>query len=66
MRRYGAAFVGKFSDAEAEAAEMQVWIEFAVRCGYLDRTRGAELYRTYDGIIATIVGMITHAETWVT
>jgi four helix bundle protein len=36
-RRYEAAFVAKLSDAESEAAETQVWIEFAVKCGYLDR-----------------------------
>jgi four helix bundle protein len=63
-RRYAAAFVSKLCDAETEAAEMQVWIEFGVRCGYLDRGRGAELYRTYDGIIRTVVGMIAHPETW--
>ena len=63
-RRYRAAFIGKLSDAEAEAAETQVWIEFAVRCGYLDREIAAELYRSYDRILATIVGMITHPDTW--
>ena len=63
-RRYRAAFISKLSDAETEAAEVQVWVEFAVRCGYLDRTLGAELYRSYDRIIATIVGMITHPRTW--
>src|SRR5829696_9224743 len=39
-RRYRAAFISKLSDAEAEAAETQVWIQFAVRCGYLDRNTG--------------------------
>ena len=38
-RRYEAAFISKLSDAEAEAAETQVWLEFAVKCGYLDRER---------------------------
>lgn len=44
-RRYRAAFISKISDAEAEAAETQVWIKFAVRCGYLDRETGGALYR---------------------
>lgn len=35
-RRYEAAFIAKLSDAECEAAETQVWLEFAVKCGYLD------------------------------
>ena len=64
-RRYPAAFISKLSDAETEAAETQVWLEFAVRCGYLERNAGAELYQTYDRIIATLVGMITHPESWV-
>ncbi len=64
-RRYEAAFIAKLTDAESEAAETQVWLEFAVKCGYLKRTEAAALYRTYDAAIATIVGMITHAETWI-
>src|SRR5919108_1374395 len=36
-RRYEAAFISKLSDVEAEVAETQVWIEFAVKCGYYDR-----------------------------
>jgi four helix bundle protein len=35
-RRYEGAFINKLSDAEAEAAETQVWLEFAVKCNYLD------------------------------
>jgi four helix bundle protein len=34
-RRYEAAFVSNLSDSETEAAETQVWLEFAVKCGYL-------------------------------
>ena len=37
-RRYPNAFISKLSDAEAEAAETQVWLEFALRCGYIDQT----------------------------
>ena len=33
-RRYEAAFVSKLSDAEAEAAETQVWLVFSVKCNY--------------------------------
>ena len=32
-RNYPAAFVSKLKDAESEAAEAQVWIQFAVECG---------------------------------
>ena len=64
-RRYRAAFISKLSDSESEAAETQVWIEFAVKCTYLDRDRGETLYRAYDDVLRTLVGMITHPETWV-
>jgi len=64
-RRYQAAFVSKLNDSESEAAETQVWIEFAVKCNYLNRDRAETLYRAYDEILRTLVGMITHPETWV-
>jgi four helix bundle protein len=64
-RRYQAAFVSKLSDSECEAAETQVWIEFAVKCGYLHRDHAEGLYLAYDDILRTLVGMITHPETWV-
>ena len=64
-RRYEAHFVSKLSDSETEAAETQVWLEFSVKCGDLDRNEAARLYKTYDEIIGTIVGMINHPETWI-
>ena len=64
-RRYEKAFISKLSDAESEAAEAQVWLEFAVKCNYLDRETAASLYLIYDGILATIVGMINHSHAWV-
>src|SRR6187401_162958 len=53
-RRYEAHFISKLSDSEAEVAETQVWIEFAVRCGYVDRDQAAPLYTAYDRVLATI------------
>jgi four helix bundle protein len=64
-RRYEASFISKLSDAETEAAETQVWLEYAVACGYLDRDTAADLYRRYNKILATIVGMIDHCDTWI-
>lgn len=63
-RRYPAHFASKISDAEAEAAETQVWIEFAVACEYLEREPSRVLYKRYDEILATFVGMVTHSESW--
>src|SRR3712207_3856085 len=47
-RRYRAAFLSKLSDCEAEAAETQVWLEFAVKCGYIDRERAKTLFESYE------------------
>jgi four helix bundle protein len=63
-RRYEAAFIAKLSDAEAEAAETQVWVEFAVRCNYLDRDLAVPLFQTYDEILRMIVAMIHRPENW--
>ena len=63
-RRYKAAFVAKLSDAESEAAETQVWIDFAIECGYLEATRGMAFSRTYDEILGMLVSMIKRPESW--
>src|SRR2546430_17596822 len=54
-RRYKGAFISKLSDVEGEAAETEVWIEFATRCAYLPREQSENLYGTYEAIIRTIV-----------
>jgi len=63
-RRYKAAFISKLSDAECEAAEVQVWIQFAVKCTYLDRESGQSLYRSYDAVLRLIVAMINSPQSW--
>lgn len=64
-RRYEAAFIAKLGDCEAEAAETQTWIQFAVRCEYLPRAEAEELYREYDAILGMLVAMIIHSDRWV-
>src|SRR5437868_3614412 len=64
-RRYEAAFISKLSDSESEAAETQVWIEFAVRCGYLDRAHATPLSQAYDEVLRILVAMINHPESWI-
>ena len=64
-RRYEKSFVSKLCDSEGEAAETQVWLEFAVRCEYLQRDDATGLYQAYDGILRTLVGMINHPEAWI-
>nr|WP_026099945.1 four helix bundle protein [Fortiea contorta] len=64
-RRYEAAFVAKLSDSEAEAAETQIWIEFAVKCNYLDIEVGRSLYKTSNQILGKLVNLIANSSTWV-
>jgi len=64
-RRYEAAFVSKLNDAEAEAAETQTWIRFAVECVYLWKEVGPELYQSYDHIIGKLVNMIINPTPWI-
>jgi four helix bundle protein len=64
-RRYPNAFVSKLSDADAEAAETQVWLAFAVKCGYLLPSLAAELSETYNHISGKLVKMLTNPDDWV-
>lgn len=63
-RRYSAAFVAKLNDAEAEAAETQTWIDFAVECGCLSSDIASNLQNDYDMIIGQIVLMIRNPAPW--
>lgn len=56
--------VRKHNDCEAEAAETQTWIEFSVKCGYLNVEIGRELYGTYNQILSGLVNIINHSESW--
>lgn len=63
-RRYEGAFLIKLSDAEAEAAETQTWLEFAVKSDYVDTKTGRELYQTYHHILGKLVNMINNPSPW--
>jgi four helix bundle protein len=63
-RRYEASFLNKLSDAEAEAAETQVWLEFAVQCGYLKSEVGQKLSASYDDVLGKLVRLINDPQPW--
>ena len=63
-RRYEASFLSKLSDAEAEAAETQVWLEFAVQCNYLEVESKQKLLTLYDNILGKLVSMINKPKPW--
>ncbi|NER30517.1 MAG: four helix bundle protein [Symploca sp. SIO1C4] len=63
-QRYEAAFIAKLNDCEAEAAETQTWLKFAVKCDYLDVERGREIYGTYNRILGILVTIINNPSPW--
>lgn len=63
-RRKQSAFVAYLNRAEAEAATVQVWLEFAVLCHYLDAERGQELHHDYQRVLADLNRLINHASAW--
>lgn len=51
------AFVSKLEDAEAEAAETRVWLDFALACQYLERDEYLSLDRDYARVLVQLGGM---------
>lgn len=63
-RRYIPHFISKLTDADGEAAETQVWLEFAMRCGYSSQETQAQLNADYETIIGGLVKMMTEPQKW--
>ena len=63
-RRYRAAMIAKYSDAETEAAETQVWLDFAKKCQYIDQESYTILRQKYDFIIGKLVRIISRPDNW--
>ena len=63
-RRYPKSFVAKLSDSEGEAAETQVWLDYALKCQYISEIQHIELNEKYDHIIAMIVTMSINPNNW--
>jgi len=63
-RLYVASFVSKLSDANAEAGETQVWLDFALSCRYMNETQYRKLYVAYDQVSGGLIKMIASPEAW--
>ncbi len=61
-KRYPKTFVSKMADADGEATETQVWVDFAYACGYLTEGRQLELRSGYEEVGRMLGGMIAHPE----
>ncbi len=64
-RRYPKSFVNKLNDADGEAAETIVWLDFALRFGYLSAEEHRELTETYDHICSQLTIMMAEPEKWI-
>ncbi|RDD29670.1 four helix bundle protein [Prosthecochloris sp. ZM] len=64
-RRYKKAFISKLSDAEGEAAETQVWLDFALSLKFISPEEHDRLYDQYDHILSQLVLMMRNSEKWV-
>jgi four helix bundle protein len=64
MRRYPAAFVSKLVLSEGEAAETQVWIDFALACDYIQASFREELDGKYEKVLSMLVNMIRSPDKW--
>ncbi|WP_420456685.1 four helix bundle protein [Rubrivirga sp.] len=63
-RRYPKHFVSKLTDADAEAAETQAWLDAALDCGLIDADTHARLDREYDQVLGSLVRMMRGADRW--
>jgi len=61
-RRYRNMFVSKLADADGEAAETQVWVDFAHDCGYLSQEQHDELIAGYEEVGKMVGGMMASPE----
>jgi len=52
------------NESEAEGAETQNWLDFALDCEYISKETHKKLDLEYDNIIGMLVNMQRHPEKW--
>jgi len=63
-RRYPKSFVSKVSDADGEAAETLVWLDFALRLRYISAEVQATLMKQSNHICSQLTRMMAEPEKW--
>lgn len=58
-RQYPKMFLSKLADADDEAAETQVWLDFARDCGYLSPERHSALRKGHEEVGKMLGTMMT-------
>ena len=64
-RQVSKLFVSKLADADGEATETQIWLDFARDCGYLTVERHAELIRECEEVGKMLGSMMTMPEKFI-
>jgi four helix bundle protein len=61
-RTYPKHFTSKVTDADGEASETMVWLDFALACNYIEKDLHNELYANYLEIGKMLGSMANHPE----
>ena len=61
-RQYRNMFVSKMADADAEATETQVWLDFARDCGYLSKEHHEQVVAGYEEVGKMLGSMMATPE----
>jgi four helix bundle protein len=61
-RQYPKMFLSKLADADGEATETQVWIDFAHDCGYLTAEQHDGLIKGYEEVGRLLGSMMASPE----
>ena len=63
-RKYPKSFCSKLNESEAEAAETQNWLDFALNCNYITIEDHQHIDKEYENIIGMLVNMQKNSEKW--
>lgn len=61
-RRYPNMLISKLTDCDGEATETQVWLDFALDCGYLSQEDHDRLTSGYEEVGRMLSGMIANPQ----
>ena len=64
-RRYPKHFVSKMTDADGEASETQVWVDFSFDCRYITSEVRDSLQSRYDEVGRMLGGMADNPEKFI-
>jgi len=63
-RKYPKHFVSTLTISDGEAAETQVWLDYALACKYITKNEYDKLYDKYEHIMAMLVNILSRREEW--